>query len=387
MTISSSTTPIDTSWIREQEFPLTQRWAYLNHGSVGPLPTRTIQALNAVNACFAEPHLWEISNRCAPQCAVRDTIARLAGVRPARVAFVGSTGHGISICAAGIDWQTGDEVVIPQSEYPSLALPFLAQAINGVSVRWAPKNAAGRTDLNAIEAEMSDRTRAVAISYVEYADGYRNDLSALAEFCRSRDVMLIVDATQAMGALPLMLDEWGVHAAVAHGYKWLHSGFGIAVAAFSEEGLERIRPTHAGGRSVCNNPYVAEPALMWDPTAQRFETGEPANTLIAGMAASLSLLDEVGVERILPHAQGLIDELVVGVRERGYEIASSLDPAHRSQYVAITAGSSDADLRLHVSLTEAGVITALRPKGLRVAPSFYNDTSDIHRLIDALPEH
>lgn len=387
MTATTTTTAtIDTATLRRDEFPLTERWGYLNHGSVGPLPTRTIQALRAINDCFAEPHLWEISDRNVPQCAVRAGIGRLAGVAPERVAFVGSTGHAISICAAGIDWHSGDEVVIPQSEYPSLAIPFLAQAPAGVTVRWARKNAAGRTDLNAIEAELSERTRAVAISYVEYADGFRNDLASLAELCRARDALLIVDTTQAMGAMPLKVDEWGVHAVVAHGYKWLHSGFGIAVAAFSEEGIERIRPTHAGGRSVCNNPYVAEPTLMWDSGAQRFETGEPPNTLIAGMAASLTLIDEVGHDLILPHAQTLIDELVTGVLDKGYAVASSLEPAQRSQFVAITAGSPDADLRLNVALTEAGVITALRPKGLRVAPTFYNDATDIARLIDALPE-
>jgi cysteine desulfurase / selenocysteine lyase len=377
---------IDNVALRQQEFPLTERWAYLNHGSVGPLPTRTIRALDEINRGFAAPHLWEIDRGATPQCAVREGIGRLAGVAPERVAFVGSTGHGISICAAGIDWRSGDEVVIPHSEYPSLALPFLAQESSGVKVRWAKKNSEGRTDLNAIEAEMSERTRAVAISYVEYADGYRNDLAALAELCRVYDALLIVDTTQAMGAAPLDVDGWGVHAVVAHGYKWLHSGFGIGVAAFSAEGLERIRPTHAGGRSVCTNPYVDEPTLMWDASARRFETGEPPNTLIAGMAASLTLLDEVGPARILPHALSLIDELVDGVREKGYDIASTLDPEHRSQYVAITAGNDVADMRIHVALTEAGVITALRPKGLRVAPTFYNDSTDIQRLIDALPD-
>jgi len=296
-----------------------------------------------------------------------------------------SLAHGISICAAGIACSPGDEVVIPHSEYPSLALPFLAQGHRGLNVRWAPKNEAGRTDLNAIEAAIGDRTVAVALSHVEFADGFRNDLQALAALCRARGIVLIVDATQSLGAVPIDIDGWGVHAIAIHGYKWVHSGFGIGLAIFSEEGIERIRPTHAGGQSVCVNPYVPEPELIWGPGATRFETGSPPFTLIAGMAASLTLVEEVGVERVLPHTLPLLDRLKVGVEERGYMVASSWEPSERSQIVAVTSGARETDERLHVTLTEAGVATALRTRGLRVAPSFYNNEEDIDRLIDALP--
>jgi selenocysteine lyase/cysteine desulfurase len=81
----------------------------------------------------------------------------------------------------------------------------------------------------------------------------------------------------------------------------------------------------------------------------------------------------------------LLDRLKSGVEERGYDVVSSWDPEHRSQIVAITGGSRATDERLSVTLTEAGVATALRPRGIRVAPSFYSDESDIDRLIDALP--
>jgi selenocysteine lyase/cysteine desulfurase len=382
MTVTSL---IDTTALRASEFPVTGIWAYLNHATTGPLPQRTIRALDDINRAFAMPHIWEVGDRGAPLCAVREGIARIAGGQPERVAIVSSAAHGLSICAAGVDWRNGDEVVIPQSEYPSLAMPFLAQADRGLRVRWAPKAAAGRTDLNAIEATITPRTRAIAISHVEFADGHRNDLAALGALCRDRGLLLFVDATQSLGAVPIDVDGWGIHAAVAHGYKWLHAGFGIGVAAFSAEGMVRVTPTHGGSASVCENPYVAEPRLSWHPTAQRFEPGGQPFTLISGLLASLSLLEEVGADRILPHALRLLDQLVDGVTAKGYTIASSLEPAHRSQFLALTSGSADGDLRAHVALSEAGVVTVIRSRGIRVAPSFYNDADDIERLIDALP--
>lgn len=377
--------PLNTARLRVEEFPASERWAYLSHASVGPLPRRTIEALDAINRGFMTPHIWEAGERADSGCAARAALAGIVGAAPERITFVGSAGHGVSICAAGVECAPGDEVVIPRSEYPSLALPFLAQAPRGLRVRWAPKTADGRTSLDAIADAMGPRTRAVAISHVEYADGYRNDLRQLAALCRTRDALLIVDATQSMAAVPLDVDGWGVHAVVAHGYKWLHAGFGVAVMALSAEGLERIRPTHAGGRSVCVNAYVAEPELVWQPGAGRFITGEPPHTLLAGLAASLTLVNEVGHANVLPHVATLLDRLISDVRAKGYAIASDLDPARRSTIVAITAGSPEADTRAHVALTEAGVVTALRPRGLRVAPTFYNDATDIDRLVEALP--
>ncbi len=379
-------TRIDTATLRLTEFPMSSTWAYLNHATVGPLPQRTVHALDAFNRLFTIPHIWEAGDRGGPLCALRASTANLAGGSAERVAIVASAAHGISICAAGIDWRTGDEVVIPHSEYPSLAIPFLAQAERGVTVRWAAKNADGRTDLSAIESAITPRTRAVAISQVEFADGFRNDLPALGSLCRDRGLLLIVDATQSFGVVPINVDGWGIHAAVAHGYKWLHSGFGIGVAIFSEEGMEQFRPTHGGSASVCENPYVPEPRATWHPSAQRFEPGGQPFGLITGMQASLSLIEEVGPERILPHALELIDRLVDGVTAKGYVVTSSLVPSHRSSIVAITGGSPDADLRAHVALSEAGVVTVIRSRGIRVAPSFYNDASDIERMIEALPE-
>ena len=382
----STTTPtINTARLRAEEFPVTERWAYLSHASVGPLPQRTIRALDTINRAFSTPHVWEAGERANSGCQAREALAGIVDAPTQRITFVASAGHGISVCAAGIGCAPGDEVVIPHAEYPSLAVPFLAQEYRGLRVRWAPKTADGRTSLDAIASAMNERTRAVAISHVEYADGYRNDLRQLAALCRERDALLIVDATQSMGAVPLDVDGWGVHAVVAHGYKWLHAGFGVGVMALSEEGLARIRPTHAGGRSVCKDPYVDEPELCWQSGAGRFISGEPPHTLLAGLAASLTLVNEVGTSNVLPHVQALIDRLIPDVAAKGYTIASDLAPDRRSQIVAITAGSRAADTRAHVALSEAGVVTALRPRGIRVAPTFYNDASDIDRLVEALP--
>lgn len=378
-------TLLDTTDLRATEFPLSHDVAYFNHAATAPYPQRTVAALDAANRAFARPFEFADPVKADPTAQARAAVARIAGSQPERVAFVASLAHGINICAAGIDAQPGDEVIIPHNEYPSLALPFIAQERRGLGVRWARRDAEGRTDFEHIQSLVSEKTRAIALSHVEFADGWQNDLAALGEFAASQGLLLIVDVTQSLACMPMRLDDWGVHAAVSHGYKWLHAGFGIGVAIFTEEGMARIQPTHAGSRSISGDPFVAEQVLQYHDTAQRFETGGLPVTLISGLAASLSLIEEVGVDAIHAHALALIDQIAAGAAARGWKVVTSLKDGERSSIMAITSGDVAKDSAAQVALEAAGVITVLRPRGIRIAPTFYNNTDDVERLLAALP--
>ncbi len=378
-------TLLDNAELRVTEFPLSADVAYFNHAANAPYPQRTVAALDAANRAFAAPHRAPAADAVDPISSARAAVARIAGSAPERVAFVASLAHGISICAAGMAIEPGDEVIIPHAEYPSLALPFLAQQPRGLAVRWARRDSEGRTDLEHMQSLVTERTKAIALSHVEFADGWQNNLEALGEFAQSSGLLLIVDATQSLAAMPMRLDDWGVHAAVAHGYKWLHAGYGIGVAIFSEEGLARIQPTHAGGQSITSAGFVDEQTLVFHENARRFETGGLPFTLISGMAASLTLIEEIGVDAIHAHALALIDQIAAGAAERGWTVVTSLKDGDRSSILAITSGDHDQNVAAQVALEEAGVITVLRPRGIRIAPTFYNNMDDVDRLLAALP--
>lgn len=378
-------TMLDNAELRATEFPLSNEVAYFNHAAIAPFPQRTVAALDAANRGFAAPHRPPAAGAVDPVSSARAAVARIAGSAPERVAFVASLAHGISICAAGMAVAPGDEVIIPHAEYPSLALPFLAQQPRGLGVRWARRDSEGRTDLEHIQSLVSERTKAIALSHVEFADGWQNNLEALGEVARANGLLLIVDVTQSLASVPLRLDDWGVHAAVAHGYKWLHAGFGIGVAIFSEDGLARIQPTHAGGQSISSEGFVDEQTLVFHESARRFETGGQPATLISGLAASLTLIEEVGVDAIHAHALALIDQIAAGAAARGWTVVTSLADGDRSSIMAITSGDSAQDVAAQAALEAAGVITVLRPRGIRIAPTFYNNSDDVQRLLGALP--
>jgi selenocysteine lyase/cysteine desulfurase len=158
------------------EFPLTNEWCYMNHAALGPFPRRTVEAVKTYAESWGSPPSVAGDYSASVVADVREGIAALAGGRPENVALVGSLAEGMNLLANGIDWRGGDNVLIPAHEFPSVVYPFLNLQRKGVEVRFIERNAAGRTDLGLFEAAMDARTRAVAISHIEWQDGYRNDL-------------------------------------------------------------------------------------------------------------------------------------------------------------------------------------------------------------------
>src|SRR5579859_5035996 len=180
------------------EFPVTENWAYLNHATHGPFSRRTVEAINQVALGWTCPPTLAGASREAALVLARENIAALVGGEPNRVAIVGNLGDAMGLCAAGIDWRDGDNVVIPRDEFPSVVYAFMNLEHHGVELRLVEKAARGYTDLGKIAEAMDRRTRALVISHVEFMDGFRNYLDAIGRLCRERGALSIVDVTQSM---------------------------------------------------------------------------------------------------------------------------------------------------------------------------------------------
>jgi cysteine desulfurase / selenocysteine lyase len=368
-----------------REFPLTNKWAYLNHAAWGPFPTRTVTALEEYARGWASPPDFDGNFSEQVIQDVRDSIAELAGGDPSMVAFTSSLAEGMNLLLNGIDWKPGENVVMPVNEFPSVVYPALNLEHRGVSVKMVEKDADGRTDYGKLEAAIDGKTRAVAISHVEFADGFKNDLKALGDICKSKGVELFVDATQSLGAQPIDIDNTGVTAISAHCYKWLMASFGIAPVVFSKGSHERIRPTYAGRNSVVGDWSDPDFKLEYRPDAGRFQTGGMNIMGLTALRASLTLVRKVGPAQSSAHTNALIDRLAAGVGESGYSVVSSLDPIYRSQIVTISTGDLERDNQVVAELEARDVSVTMRPKGIRVSPYFYNTNEDIDRLLEALP--
>ncbi|MGH2459286.1 MAG: aminotransferase class V-fold PLP-dependent enzyme [Chloroflexota bacterium] len=367
------------------EFPVTESWAYLNHATHGPFSRRTLEAIDRVAHSWAEPPTMDGAARDAAIVTARENLAALAGGSAQRAAFVGNLGDALSLCAAGIDWQDGDNVVIPRDEFPSVVYPFLNLGHRGVELRLVEKDERGFTNLSRIADRIDRRTRALVISHVEFMDGFRNDLAAIGRLCRERDVLSLVDATQSMGALPIDADLNQIDVIAAHGYKWLMASYGFGAIHFSERAIERIRPVYVGRLSVNKGFEDLDYALDWRDGAARYQTGGINWLSLAAFNASAELIRAADPAQTERHTLALTDRLLAAVAERGYTVTSCRDVSTRSQVVSFTSGSRGSDATLVANLLERHVAVSLRGRGVRVSPYFYNTDDDVDRLIEALP--
>ncbi len=375
--------PINTPTLRQQ-FPITETWNYLNHATHGPFSIGTATAIADLAHAWTQPADLDHSGNDKTVDAVRQMIAGMVNGRPENMAFTGSLAESMSLAAAGIDWNDGDNCVIPEQEFPSVVYPFLNLEHRGVSVRFAPKGADGFTSLDEIRAVTDQRTRAIVVSHVEFMSGFRNDLSALAQLAHDLDAVLIVDVTQSLGPCEIDVQASGVDVIAAHSYKWLMASYGVGVTHLSDRAIERIHPTYAGRLSVDLGFEDLGYELRWRKGAARYQAGGLNWITLAGLQASLDVITSMSPADIAEHTVRLTDRFLDGVEQQGLEIRSSRDPKHRSAIVAFTTGSEQADADLVKKLDAQKISVVQRGLGIRVSPYFYNTEDEIDQLLDAL---
>jgi selenocysteine lyase/cysteine desulfurase len=314
---------------------------------------------------------------------VRGLAARLVGAREAHeVAFVADTSDGLSVVSAGLDWRAGDNVVGADCEFPSNVYPWMRLGPLGVEYRMAPERD-GRVEPEELFAFVDDHTRVVALSWVQFASGFRSDLERIGRFCRDHKILFVVDAIQALGVHPLDVERDLVDVFAASAHKWLLGGEGVGLLYVSDRVVDQLEPARVGWTSVRDWIKWSRYDLTYREGAGRFECGTLNTPGIHALGASLELLLDAGAEAIEARCKELTDRLVDGLADRGFEIVSSRRPGEWSAIVA-ARHPEHAPNELVRRLAERGVTVAHRAGRLRVSPHFYNTTDEIDRLLAAL---
>ncbi len=368
----------------DSEFPLIRSAAYLNHAASSPLPHRSAEALRRYAADRERlVHLYQAGRQDFDCRALETKLCRLLGAAPGSVGFVPTTTDGVSGILNGIDWQPGDNVLVPANEFPGVLYAGLALARRGVEVRQVAVD--GHLTLGSLFARADRRTRAVAVSHVHWQSGHRIDLAELARECRAVGALSIVDAIQSVGSVPVDVTAAGVDVLVAGTYKWLMAVPGAAVLYVSEAAVTAVVPDRAGWTSMETSVHGA-PKLAWAPGAARFSVGGRPDPVLIALEQSVDLLLELGVGAIAAHTTRLIDRLVAGARAAGVVVRSSAEPEHRSAIVSITTGDAARDEALVGELARREIIVARRGVGIRVSPHCYNTAEHIDRLLGGVAE-
>jgi selenocysteine lyase/cysteine desulfurase len=330
---------------------------YLNTASYG-LPPRVAwdelqSALDDWRGGRTSWEHWGESTERARRC-----FGRLHGV-PATSVVVGATvSELVGLVAASI--ADGAEVLTAEGDFASLLFPWAVQGGRGVQVRSVP--------LRALADAVEPGTDVVAVSVVQSASGELVDLGAVIAAAREGEALVVVDATQACGWLPLAAGD--VDAFICAGYKWLLAPRGTAYLYVGERLEASLRPLHAGwyaGADVHASYYGLPPRLA--SSARRFDTS-PAWFSWVGAAPALELLEEIGVEAIREHNLRLANRFRAGL---------ALDP---SDSAIVTTDVPEAAERLEA----AGIRAATRAGSLRASFHLYNTEDDVDAALAALTD-
>ena len=366
------------------QFPILENGLYFNHAAMGPWPRCAAEAVQQ----FAEENLRQGSGGYrewyARENDLRQGLKTLLGASStADIALLKNTSEGISTVAFGLDWQPGDNIVLPADEFPSNRLPWLAQADKGVDVREIDIRAAANAEQALLDAIDAD-TRLLSVSAVQWQDGFRLDLEVLGEACRRRGVLFFVDAIQQLGALPMDVQGCHIDFLAADAHKWLLAPEGIAVFFCSESARPQLQLLQQGWH-MFERPFDFERS-QWTPasSAKRFEAGSPNTIGQAALHASVQLLLRFGMEdvghRVLANTRFLMEQLadIPGAR-----IASRESAQRHSGIVSFAIDSIPLD-SLHHQLAEAGASTVIRGQAIRVSPHFYQYETQLGQFLEII---
>jgi selenocysteine lyase/cysteine desulfurase len=364
-------------------FPIFKTKTYFNSCSQGALSTDVQQAYATYLCDWDEKgspwELWVERSETA-----RAAFASLINADPNEVADCTSVSAAVSALASALDFGgERNEVVMSDFEFPTIGQIWHAQSPRGARVVHVP--AAGNViPIERFAAAITERTKIVSVTHVCYRNGSRLDIPAIVELAHRQGALVLLDAYQSLGTLPVDVKALNVDFLAGGVLKYLLASAGLAFLYVRRELIPGLYPTAIGWFSQANifamDIYANTPHL----SARRFEAGTPPVPSIYAGVAGMKLIQSVGVERIAAHLREITGAVKEGAMRRGFNLASPVDPAKHG--ALITLRSHKVDL-LVKRLEADGLITSSRDNNLRLSPHIYNNQQDVDRLMDVLTKN
>jgi cysteine desulfurase/selenocysteine lyase len=377
---------LDLAEVRAAEFPWTEGTVYLNNASIGPLPERTRLALEEFNARRATPYKLPDRDLFGMLAQSRRLAARLIGASPEEIGLTINTGFGLGVAARGIPLEPGDVVLISDKEFPANVYPWLLLSDSGVKTELVPTTAEGWPDEARLLERLSDpRVRVLAVSLVQFSNGYQVDLEQLSRATRATGTWLVVDAIQGVGQIPLDVSRVQVDVLSCGGQKWLLSPWGSGFVYVRRELIASLSPSITGWLAFEGTDNLSE-LTRYEETlradCRRFELMTLPYQDFAGFNTSVELLLEVGIDRIREHLAKLHRPVLEWADRTGTRIASPRDRHGSGILCIVPEGVADA----HRRLKAARIITTVREGAIRMSPHLYNTVEEMERVVETLEQ-
>jgi selenocysteine lyase/cysteine desulfurase len=377
-------------------FPDLEARAYLAHAAISPASSRVVAAVRACVDDLAKKGVLTFPRYEAQRERLRAALAALLGVEPASIALTPGATRAVTDLALALPLHAGDELVTFEGEFPANVTPWqLAAGAAGARLTFLSAPRAGAKDelLSAVEARLRAGARYVAVSAVQFQTGLCMPLGDLAALCRSADAVLLVDAIQAVGAVPLAAGWPGATAVVGGAHKWLLGVEGAGYAYVSPELAARLRPLTAGWLSHEDGEaflFRGAGFLRYDrplrPAPRVFE-GSTASLLgLVALEAGVELVLELGVERIFAHLQGYHDLVEPSLVALGFRSLRASTASERSGILSFAAPPGVDVPALAAALRARGVVVSTPDGLIRLAPHFANALGEAPLVASAFEE-
>lgn len=373
--------------LRTAEFPWTADTIYLNNASIGPIPERTRRAIDEFTAKRTAPHLLPDRELFAGLAAARLGIAQLINADPSEVALATNTGWGLNLAARALPLKRGDVVLVSDKEFPANVYPWLMLREQGIKVEMARCNQHGWPDEEHLLERLRDpQVRVLAVSFVQFSNGYRADLKKLSAACRANGTFLVVDGIQGIGNSVLDVRDTPIDILACGGQKWLLSPWGSGFVYVRKELIPDLAPAFVSWMAFEGTDDFSR-LTEYNPTfradARRFEMITLPYQDFVGMTTSLAMLLEIGVRDIAEVSRSVQEPIVKWAQENGMRITSPIENGHRSAILCI---APPKPVEAYHSLKRARVVCSLREGAIRLSPHCYNTMEEMEKVIEVLDD-
>ena len=314
--------------------------------------------------------------------AVRVAVASLVNADEDEIAVTTSVSAGVSALASGLRFDEGrDTVVVSNFEFPTIGQIWHAQERRGLRVVHVPAEADGTIPLERFADVIDERTALVATTHVCFRNGGRLDVEGIARLAHERGALVLVDAYQTVGSLPIDVRALGCDFLAAGVLKYLLGSAGLGFFYCRRELVETIEPTATGWFADRNIFEMDIHDYSPASTARRFEAGTPPVPSTYAAIAGIELMQEIGIAETEAHVRELNALLRDGLDELGATVVTPREPELSGALLCVRSTDVDA---LVAALADAGIVTSCRDDNLRISAHCYNTAEDVNAVVDAL---
>lgn len=354
---------------------------YFNHAALGPWSTLVLDRIKEYMDERSGLKVMNYESFVKWNFGAKEKLAKLLGTSTNRLSWVDNVANGISLIAQGLDWKTGDRIILNDIEFPSNVYPFLNLKKHGVEVDFA-KSRNGIVDIEDIEKLITPKTKIISISMVQFLSGYKADLDEIGKLCKQKGIIFCVDAIQAVGAVKIDLKKSQIDFLTGGTQKWLMSSQGLSYFYVTEELQNKIEQKNVGWTSVEDSWNFLNYDLTLRSNAERFQTGTLNAFGIAIFDAALNIFKQLRIEncelRILENTNYFIQRLVdIGIEP----LLKNISNKHLAGIVTFKHEKSK---EIFSELEKRKIYCAVREGMIRLSPHFYNTKDEIDRVVNEL---